>query len=519
MPELSVDLRAPGMTPLHRAGVAGLFMTVRALEARGQRPAGWTAWTTTKHSVSIAWQGSAAQFFDALAKAAFGVDPRSGLIDFAAIDRAKASLSSRWLAHEGMLGTFCQFGPNNGLGAATSITLEVEGEPPLHFTYRPIDPTASARGCKYPHHDKGGLEIGRAIDAGDTARLVSWLCPGAQVRHDAYKDETSLDEDPARALALLFAPAGCFYFKLQSRRHERKARFALLVPILDDLETYARARNAMTTDVSVGDLICTGAGDAALRLLTRMRAQDLADATRLPRVLVYLLGTVVWNEKQKSRTGVMDVLVKGERAISLFELLRAELKPQQGLRKDGSSYVLLPASLELFADNVARGRPFYEGFASLSANKEIRDWLRADQKGLWKVVNEARTFDEGVEALFVKACHDALRRCYGIVGKRARKDRVEAGPRMKKEYDRWRNAFARSKSADSFREAVTDFWSRGGGNVVLRASWRDILSMVSPGRWKQGRDLALLALASYSSPEVDPVLDDETIDKEEESGA
>lgn len=519
MPELTVDLRAPGMTPLHRAGVAGLFMSLRALEACGKSPKTLTRWTTNGYSVSLAWEGSATEFMDSLARVSFGIDPKSGMIDVAAVDQSKATLSSRWIIHEGMLGTFCQFGPNNGLGEARVIVLDADGETPVHFTYRPIDSSVSARGCHYPHHDKGGLEIGHAIDEKRAVKLVGWLYPGAQVRHDAYKSETALDEDPSRALALLFAPAGCFYFKIQSRRQERKARYALLVPMIDDLEIYSRARTAMTTDVRVGDLISTSAGDAALRLLMRLRAQDIADKARLPRVIVYLLGTVVWNDKQKSRTGVMDVEVRSERALRLFERFRAEpgLQPRQGMRKDGSSYVLLPASLELFADNIARGRPFYEGFVSLSINKEIRDWLRADQKGLWNVVSEAKTFDEGYEQIFVKACHEALRRCYGIVGDRARKDHVEAAPRFKKEYERWRNAFARAKSAETFREAISDFWSRGGSNPVLRSAWRDVMPLLATTRWKQGRDLALLALCSYSSPEIDPALDRDTDEEESEA--
>jgi len=36
---------------------------------------------------------------------------------------------------------------------------------------------------------------------------------------------------------------------------------------------------------------------------------------------------------------------------------------------------------------------------------------------------------------------------------------------------------------------------------VLRERWRDVLPMLSPARWKQGRDLALLALASYAKAE------------------
>jgi len=489
------------MTALHRAGAAGLYMTVRALESQGVRPEGWTGWETTKTRVTLSWRGSAEAFFDALVKASFAFDKDYGLIDLAAIDRGKASIASRWIVHEGMLGTFCQFGPNNGLGDNRTLTLPVdEGQKPIHFEYRPIDPGRSKKGKSYPHRDAGGVEVGAAIDKGKSVALVSWLMPGALIRHNAYPNETMLDEDPARALALVYAPVGCFYFKIQSRRQERKARYALLVPEIDDLEVYAAAR-AAATDVTVGELVSTSAGDAALRLLTRFRARTFAHGMRLPRVSVILLGTVIWSEKQKTRTAVMDVAVRRDETLAAFDRIRKELPARSGTRKDGKDYLLLPAPLELFADNLAEGRPFYEGFSSLMINKEIRDWIHMDQKGLARVVENAGAFDDKREELFIEACHEALRRSYRIVAERAKSERVDVNARFKKEYERWRNAFARSKSADTFREAIADFWSRAGGNNVLRERWRDVLPMLSPARWKQGRDLALLALASYAKAE------------------
>jgi CRISPR-associated protein Cas8a1/Csx13 len=516
MPELCVDLNAPGMTALHRAGAAGLYMTVNALEARGARPEGWEGWETTKQRVTLRWRGSAEVFFDALVKASFGFDKKDGLIDLAAIDRAKASDASRWIVHEGILGTFCQFGPNNGLGEARVLVLPVdEGQRPVHFTYRPIEPGRSKKGKSYPHRDAGGVEVGTAVDKRKSVALVGWLFPGAVIRHNAFANETMLDEDPARALSLVYAPAGCFYFKIQSRRQERKARFALLVPDIDDLERYAAARLAATTDVKLGELFSTSAGDAALRLLTRLRARTFANEARLPSVSVILLGTVVWNEKQKSRTAVMEVAARGDEALKRFNAIRAELPARSGMRKDGTSYVLLPAPLELFADNLAEGRPFYEGFASLMINKEIREWIPLDRKGLAKVVEREEVFDEDREVLFVKACHEALRRSYGIVADRAKSDRVDVNARFKKEYERWRNAFARAKSAETFREAITDFWSRGGSNSLLRERWKEVLPMLSPARWKQGRDLALLALASYARAEGEGEPEGEPIEETE----
>jgi CRISPR-associated protein Cas8a1/Csx13 len=65
------------------------------------------------------------------------------------------------------------------------------------------------------------------------------------------------------------------------------------------------------------------------------------------------------------------------------------------------------------------------------------------------------------------------------------------------EYDRWRLAFAGAKTADQFRKALCDLFSRAGSNPVLRESWQDILPMLRVNNWQHARDLALLGLCSY----------------------
>jgi CRISPR-associated protein Cas8a1/Csx13 len=65
------------------------------------------------------------------------------------------------------------------------------------------------------------------------------------------------------------------------------------------------------------------------------------------------------------------------------------------------------------------------------------------------------------------------------------------------EYDRWRLAFAGAKTADQFRKALCDLFSRAGGNQVLQQRWQDVLPMLRTQNWQHARDLALLALCSY----------------------
>lgn len=484
MGEITVDLRAPGMTALHRAGVAGLFMTVDALRARGVRPEGLEWWETTDSAVTLKWRGRARGFFTALGRAAFGIAD-DGMIDMAGIDRANATDAARWIAHEGMLSTFCQFGPWNSLGPERTLRADFDDDHcTIELKYRPIAP---AQGRSYPHRDRGGALIGEAIDDSHSVALLQWHAPGMTVRHCRFTAETALDDPPERALALWFAPMGCFFRHLRSRRVGRKARFALLVPEITDLPTFARVRRA-ALELNVNDAVLTGAGHAALELLLMARVRARVE---VPRVTVVVLGTVTWNEKQKSRTGHHEVALRGAE-LTKYDRLRRVLASRRAEARDGAEFVSQSTALELFTENLAAGRTLYAGFSEIINHREIRPWLAAERRGLAMMVSREQALLDAPEHDFVAACHEALRCCYA---------RAERGPDAHnlsaREYERWRLTFGHARTLAMFRAALMEFWARGGGNAVLGGCWRSVIPMLTEGRWRLARDLTLLALASY----------------------
>ncbi|EMO74307.1 CRISPR-associated protein Cas8a1/Csx13, TIGR03486 subtype, C-terminal domain protein [Leptospira kirschneri str. 200801925] len=56
---------------------------------------------------------------------------------------------------------------------------------------------------------------------------------------------------------------------------------------------------------------------------------------------------------------------------------------------------------------------------------------------------------------------------------------------------------SKSKNLESFRETITDFWSRAGRIQELTDGWEKAMILLELENWKKGRDLALLALVSY----------------------
>lgn len=106
-------------------------------------------------------------------------------------------------------------------------------------------------------------------------------------------------------------------------------------------------------------------------------------------------------------------------------------------------------------------------------------------------------WDEAGESVLVRAVHEALRSRYGQIADENKTNPVAMKNRFSGEYDRWRLAFAGAKTADQFRKALCDLFSRAGNNSVLKKCWQDLLPMLRTNAWQHARDLALLGLCSY----------------------
>ena len=130
--------------------------------------------------------------------------------------------------------------------------------------------------------------------------------------------------------------------------------------------------------------------------------------------------------------------------------------------------------------------------------------------------NNPTMWDSEAETILVQAVHEALRCRYGQIANEMRTNPVGMRKRFQGEYDRRRLAFVGAKTADQFRNAVCDLFSRAGNNHVLRESWQNLLPLLSDRCWQLGRDLALLALASYSGEgAVSPNNDQDDLEESE----
>jgi CRISPR-associated protein Cas8a1/Csx13 len=284
------------------------------------------------------------------------------------------------------------------------------------------------------------------------------------------------------------------------------------VPEVTDLRAFAEYRPAMTPKSS-RDCQITSASDAALQAQLRLRGKGMA-VESIPAVYAMSLRTTSWAAQQKSRTSSLTITAGDEQRLRRFADALDYLPPRVARKTEKTStgrgkskrttenitYFWADSLLRpLVADNLARDKPWYLGFSQKMTGPD-RNKLGFEREGMIKMTNDDNLFDNPGEQAIVRCVHSALRSRYGRIAGENKANPVAMKNRFNNEYERWRLAFAGSKTPDQFRASFADLISRGGaGNKTLQQAWSEILPFLRDRRWQQARDLSLLALASYES--------------------
>lgn len=523
---LTLRLAAPGMSALHRAGLGGLACSLRYLQRAYREdllddkdlPGGpWTnnqpPWEITPTAVTLHFgkPQQARSFLEKLFALTLGL--RDGLIYLPGQypPGGEPTAAVRAELQAGLLATFLQHGK--------SRTLDKE---PVSVAHDPDDSGLPAtvvkfRKCDWYKHQNGHAELATEKGLNATpAEVVGPLNPGAMVRHVAFAAATRVEETTERLLPLYFAPVGCLAF---ATRDQKGAPIGILVvPEVTDLTTFATVRPFMTPTTEQACKVA-GASDAVLQAQVRLKVEAHLAATDIPGATGMTFVSTPWASQQKSRASVLQLAAGQEKALQQFATAWNLFPPRKVAREVEESVgkgkakrvtrhkeafwsesVVRP----LVAENLATGRPWYAGFTRLMIaldqnGRPLRDKLAFEKKGLQHMTQHSDMFAHPGERAIVQAVHEALRSRYGQIADENKGNPVVMKKRWEGEYDRWRLAFAGAKTADQFRAALVDLFSRGGGNKVLRQAWETILPLLNDRHWQLSRDLALLALPSYAS--------------------
>jgi CRISPR-associated protein Cas8a1/Csx13 len=501
--EMILKLNEAGMTSLHKAGLAGLYMTLQSFAENEEEIEGME-WQLGETEIKLNWTDETPKAaFEKLIKKSFWIDDE-GFIRLAGLEPEKEmSFEQRHLLYNSLLNSFLQFGPHRPTENKKILKYEIDDKIIWLKEFAPIK--------KIRQHDASGDFLDKTGNFNPDINVAGWLYPGGGQRHVAHK-VTTLNEPLNLALLLFFAPVGVIYYLLKSKAKGRKARLALLIPEIKNLQIYSEMRQVIASQ-GVIDLTASSSTDAALRMLvaleTNSTSNQFAKQMRdnfLCRIITF--GIVGWNEKQKSRTAARTIVSGNLKGFENYQLANTifknkwqqvkEKRDRKGeLKEPEHFFVTTFCAREMIADNIANGKTWYHNITEFLANRETREQLYYERKEIGEMVEKANYETEN-ESLFIKVCHESWRRRLGKLGTRARTENTSFQNLVRKEAEKLRTSYARCKNAETLRETVVDFWSRGGANELLQGDGLlQVLPLFSEKNWRKAKDLALLALVSY----------------------
>ena len=510
---LTMRLFGPGMSLLHRAGLGGLACTLRAMES--QFPKGECPWLIEPQAVTLLFEepAKAGEYLKRLFAFAFAVGKTDGLIRLPGqylIEPSGAVLAD---LQAGLTLTFLQHGKVRQLAKDPStVSYDPTGDGvPLIVQYR------KCSGFKHQDGWEAFIERDGTLTCSQL-RVDGPISPGAVVRHVAFTADTAAEDPPARMLPLYFALVGCISLPVN------RGVAALLVPEVEDLTVFVEDRPSLTP-TTARECQIANTTDAVLQAQLRIRSRKMAKGLDVPGCYAMTFRPTVWASQQKSRVGTVHVprvpsddkmLDRFQRALDRLptRVVSRTIKEHTGKGKSKrtterqESFRVDSIVRPLVADNLALGRRWYTGFSNLmtknnpATDKPYRASLPFERKGLHDMISDTMMWDEAGERLVVQAVHEAISRRLGQI--RGETDGESSKPLSQATKNRWerfreklRLDLAGAKTEAQLRFALTDLFSRGGSNSVLREHWAAVLPVVRKD-WQLARDLGLLALASYS---------------------
>lgn len=489
---ITIDLSEPWMGAFQRAGLAGIVCTLRWANANKRKLLG--TWTVSRTALSIEWKKEAGPsgFLKELYETAFQFD-NHGIYFIPGQSPLQApGLEILSAVQAAIARTFYSHGPTTR-GAVKSkkvATYQVDDEP-VTYEYE-----------TYGRFFHRNAEMYRELVDKKTKLLSekefeykSSVRPGAFVRHELHKSESTITANARELFCLHFGIVGCQQLLGPHRSG------IILVPDYSDLEKAHEIRQAVYP-ATIRECHVSGAGDAALQAEIRIKAR-----AGMTICSAMVMKAKPWSTQIKIRSDVIEGRVD-DKTLDRYETILACLpavcvkKKEEKKKKDdnNSHFWKTPVCRPLFADNLAKGYQWYNGFTKLMIGNENAKAISYEGKELSSMVKQI-DWDENGAKVLVTAVHDAIRKRYGRIATEMQGNPQGMQNRFERERERWRIAFAGGKTLDGFRQSITDLWSRAGTIAGLQESWQEILPFISSARWKEGRDLALLALASYRGKE------------------
>lgn len=471
--------------------MTGLWMSLKQLEKKypkpNQRPGNLT-WDLTTTTITLDWQGQDLTVIDWLLKQCFQINEK-GLIQFVGLE--SLSPIDQIHNHQAIHDTFLRLNKFYKKETVRTETLSIEAGI-IKLKYRGLNWYVHQTFAETLCNEEGYLIDGYIS-------IVSWLYPGATVRHAKLQAITKIEEKTEYAFALLFLPLVCQYFTLISnstkRDKKQASRYAIAIPDVRDFETAAKIC-WLSGDREYQDCFVSNLGEAALKCYSSV--SEKLTSPHNCQVLLY----EKLNKKSRQRIilEIEDFNITPQ-AVKDYQFVSENFVSNKIFINDKGFVIRVNSIRAIIADNLARNLSWWCDLWERLYQTEPLESEDLDKQLIYNRLGLLAMLEQDTKLQiyqdFIRAFHEALRKIYAKTYDRKR-SKAENNQRIDKKYQAIRSELSQCYDQESLEDFLADFLSRAGLNSSLYNYWERILPLiVDEVNWKKTRNLSLLALASY----------------------
>ncbi|ACB50545.1 hypothetical protein cce_1195 [Crocosphaera subtropica ATCC 51142] len=486
MTQLTLSIFDPNTLLPHRAGIAGLALALDAINPSDVP----FSWEVTEDEVKLSWDCSDQEAILSLLKHTYHLE--DGYLDVPALNLGQ---QEKYTFTEGVTTTFLQHGKQRKQQKnpiSLNFTVD-EGQPQITRSFRPVEDCYYTRDFKEAFNTKGAFKPKIPIKGHHLPGLVECFA------HGAYQ------ESPEGFLALVFLPLACNYYQLPGYRS------AVVVPEIKNLKEWVKRRKK-NAGSSYRDFRSSSSGESALRFLLQDKLLEDNQDFRVDYCEVYQLGKQQWDGSQSYLKQAVYRVQADDKVLALYDSAFQFFKPQVRTNDKGETWLATSKVLPWLCDNLITGKPWYSGFYNFYKQNELYE-----RKGL---ISMSQYLDALEQTFF-----DAIQ---GAFSSFLREQIIQAQKQgrpldYKQATDKVINRLLRPSTQQDFAKAMVDFLSRHRSKATRGVGAEIYQWLHKDNNWKQARDLALLAIASYTgkgndgTPEIpEKVLDESEISSDSE---
>ncbi|NET46956.1 type I-MYXAN CRISPR-associated Cas8a1/Cmx1 [Okeania sp. SIO2B3] len=328
--------------------------------------------------------------------------------------------------------------------------------------------------------------------------IVSWLYPGAIVRHNRIQKNNQCQEPTKYAFVLLFFPVACHYLILskviteQIKSQTHPIKYLLVIPDPINLEESAQIRWRLN-NTKYENLYVSSLGEAAFSYYAKETTNNFSPQ----RCQVILYGKLLKDSWLRSPTDCQDFKIN-KKTIQSYQLAYRNFQPNRLLQTPNGFLVRINLIRDFILNNLINKKQIWNDLWLTLKQKdkygEIRQQLNYNQKGLFIMIKNSDDITKAHNA-FIDVIHQALKIIYAQIYQ----DNPEAASkRIERENQQLQLKLLDCYKEDTFRHLIAKFLSKAGNLSTLNENRTLVLPIIT-GKvdWKEARDIALIALSSY----------------------